>query len=94
MTSRNEDKYKCPECESESIRFKFKVINKDITSAYANVTEEIQCAKCFMDIPSIISENILPDNHNEMCKLWNEIYKHLIKKTLRNVLNVSGIIGK
>ena len=75
MTTSNEDKYKCPECESESIRFKFKVINKDISSAYANVTEEIQCAKCFMDIPAnvfiINHETNIEDNK----KIWESFYR-------------------
>ena len=47
-----QEKYQCPECESETIRFKFKVKNNDKNSAYANVIEEIQCATCFMDIPA------------------------------------------
>ena len=75
MTTSNEDKYKCPECESESIRFKFKVINNDINSAYANVTEEIQCAKCFMDIPAnvfiINHESNIEDNK----KIWESFYR-------------------
>ena len=52
MSNVSKEKYKCPECESEAIRFKFKVKNNDKNSAYANVTEEIQCATCFMDIPA------------------------------------------
>ena len=51
-TNVSKEKYKCPECESEAIRFKFKVKNNDKNSAYANVTEEIQCASCFIDIPA------------------------------------------
>ena len=75
MTSRNEDKYKCPECESESIRFKFKVINKDITSAYANVTEEIQCAKCFMDIPANVFIIDHKSNIEDNKKIWQSFYR-------------------
>ncbi len=75
MNKSNEDIYKCPECESESIRFKFKVVNKDINSAYANVTEEIQCAECFMDIPAnvfiINNENNIEDNK----KIWESFYR-------------------
>ena len=40
----------CPECESSSIKYRFKVDYKN--KIYAGVTEEIQCAQCFMDIPS------------------------------------------
>ena len=52
MSTEYKEKYQCPECESEIIRYKFKVKNNDKNSAYANVTEEIQCATCFMDIPA------------------------------------------
>ena len=84
MITSNEDKYKCPECESESIRFKFKVINKNISSAYANVTEEIQCAECFMDIPANVfivnHENNIEDNK----KIWESFYRpEHIKKAAR-----------
>ena len=34
----NNEKYKCPECQSDSIRFKFKVKNHNNYS-YANVTK-------------------------------------------------------
>ena len=50
--------FKCPECESDKIKFRFKV--NYTTDVYAGVTEEIQCANCFMDIPSnlfIIDKN-------------------------------------
>ena len=43
MSTEYKEKYQCPECESETIRFKFKVKNNDKNSAYANVIEEIQC---------------------------------------------------
>ena len=56
MTVRNEDKYKCPECESEFIRFKFKVINKDISSAYANVTEESTVMRLLELVKSCVHE--------------------------------------
>jgi len=75
MTTDNEQKFKCPECNYEKIRFRFKVNNKDKTSAYSNVTEEIQCGNCFMDIPSnvfIINKGTsIKDNKT----LWNSFYK-------------------
>ena len=37
MSTEYKEKYQCPECESETIRFKFKVKNNDKNSAYANV---------------------------------------------------------
>ena len=70
----NNEKYKCPECQSDSIRFKFKVKNHNNYS-YANVTEEIQCAGCFMDIPSNLCENINFHKINDVKKLWIEDYK-------------------
>ena len=53
MNNENKEKYQCPECESKNIRFKFKVNNKNKNKndPYSHVTEEIQCAECFMDIP-------------------------------------------
>ena len=54
MQKENQEFFKCPECDSETIRFRFKVNSKNQNRAYANVTEEIQCAKCFMDIPANI----------------------------------------
>ena len=52
MAKENQEKFQCPECESKNIRFRFKVNKKDKNNAYANVSEEIQCANCFMDIGS------------------------------------------
>jgi len=75
MNNKNIEKYQCPECQSESIRFKFKVTNKEASSAYANVTEEIQCASCFMDIPA----NVFIINHDSNIednkKIWKSFYK-------------------
>ena len=75
MSVENRDKYICPECNSETIRFKFKVTNRDPKSAYANVTEEIQCARCFMDIPANVF--IIDENHDleENKKIWKYFYK-------------------
>tara|TARA_B100000965_G_scaffold342070_1_gene311118 strand:- start:147 stop:569 length:423 start_codon:yes stop_codon:yes gene_type:complete len=75
MSTENKQKYKCPECESDTIRFKFKVYNNDKNSAYSDVTEEIQCATCFMDIPAdifIINKN---SNFEENKNIWNSFYK-------------------
>jgi len=75
MQRENLDRYKCPECDSETIRFRFKVTAKDKNNAYANVTEEIQCSKCFMDIPSNVF--IIEDQTDldENKRIWQSFYK-------------------
>ncbi len=75
MSTEYREKYKCPECDSETIRFKFKVNNKDKTSAYANVNEEIQCGNCFMDIPANVFIINKDSNLIENKKIWNSFYK-------------------
>ena len=52
MAKENQEKFQCPECDSKNIRLRFKVNTKDKNNAYANVSEEIQCGNCFMDIPA------------------------------------------
>ena len=71
----NKINFFCPNCSSDKYIGKTTIGKNYKDEPYKNVTSEIQCAKCFMDIPSIISENISPDKQNEMSKLWNEIYK-------------------
>ena len=65
--------FQCPECNSNSIKCRFKVNHKN--NVYADVTEEIQCANCYMDIPAnlfIVDENTnIEDNQ----KIWNSLYK-------------------
>ena len=75
MQKENQDKFQCPECESKNIKFKFKVNRKDKNNAYANVTEEIQCGSCFMDIPAnvFIFQNDADIENNK--KIWNSFYK-------------------
>ena len=75
MSTEYKDKYQCPECESETIRFKFKVKNNDKNSAYANVIEEIQCATCFMDIPANVFVINKDSNIEENKTIWNSFYK-------------------
>ena len=75
MEKENQEKFQCPECESKNIRFRFKVSTKDKNNPYANVTEEIQCASCFMDIPANVfifkNANEIEDNK----KIWQSFYK-------------------
>jgi len=75
MQKENKDKFQCPECESKNIKFRFKVNRKDKNNAYANVTEEIQCGSCFMDIPAnvFIFQNDADIENNK--KIWNSFYK-------------------
>lgn len=65
--------FKCPECDSNSIKCRFKVNHKN--NVYAEVTEEIQCASCYMDIPAnlfIVDEDTsIEDNQ----KIWKTLYK-------------------
>ena len=75
MSKDLKEKYQCPECESETIKFKFKVSNSEKNSAYANVTEEIQCANCFMDIPANVFIVNKESNIEENKKIWNSFYK-------------------
>ena len=75
MSTEYQEKYQCPECESEIIRFKFKVKNNDKNSAYANVIEEIQCATCFMDIPANVFVINKDSNIEENKTIWNSFYK-------------------
>ena len=75
MSKDLKEKYQCPECESETIRFKFKVSNSDKNSAYANVSEEIQCANCFMDIPANVFIYNIDDEIEDNKKIWQSFYK-------------------
>jgi len=75
MNNENIEKYKCPECQSESIRFKFKVTNNEASSAYANVKEELQCAFCFMDIPANVFIINHDSNFEDNKKIWKSFYK-------------------
>ena len=75
MSTKLKNNYKCPECDSETIRYKFKVNNKDKSSAYANVKEEIQCGNCFMDISSNVFIVNNDSNIKENKTIWNSFYK-------------------
>ena len=75
MSAEYKEKFKCPECGSETVRFKFKVKNKDENSAYANVTEEMQCSTCFMDIPANVFVINKSSNIEENKTIWHSFYK-------------------
>ena len=75
MQKENQEKLQCPECESTKIRFRFKVNTKEKNNAYANVTEEMQCASCFMDIPANVFIYNTDDEIEDNKKIWQSFYK-------------------
>ena len=75
MQKENQEKLQCPECESKIIRFRFKVNTKEKNNAYANVTEEMQCANCFMDIPANVFIYNTDDEIEDNKKIWQSFYK-------------------
>ena len=75
MQKENQEKLQCPECESKIIRFRFKVNTKEKNNAYANVTEEMQCASCFMDIPANVFIYNTDDEIEDNKKIWQSFYK-------------------
>ena len=75
MQKENQEKLQCPECESKKIRFRFKVNTKEKNNAYANVTEEMQCASCFMDIPANVFIYNTDDEIEDNKKIWQSFYK-------------------
>ena len=75
MQKENQEKLQCPECESTKIRFRFKVNTKEKNNAYANVTEEMQCASCFMDIPANVFIYNTNDEIEDNKKIWQSFYK-------------------
>ena len=75
MQKENQEKLQCPECESTKIRFRLKVNTKEKNNAYANVTEEMQCASCFMDIPANVFIYNTDDEIEDNKKIWQSFYK-------------------
>ena len=75
MSNDSKEIYKCPEKKKKKIRYKFKVNNNDKNSAYANVSEEIQCATCYMDIPANVFVINKDSNIGENKTIWNSFYK-------------------
>ena len=65
----------CPNCNSNNYIGKTTSGKKYTEGPYRNVKTEIQCANCFMDIPSNLCENILEDDIDKISKTWIEIYK-------------------
>ncbi len=68
-------KFLCPNCGSVQFKGKQSIGKKFLSGPYKNVLFEIQCSKCFMDIPSILSENINDDKINEVKDLWIKEFK-------------------
>ena len=67
--------FKCPNCDSIKFLNKHSFGKKVNSGPYLNVNTEIQCANCFMDIPSNLSENIKDNKYDDNKKLWNKFYK-------------------
>jgi len=67
--------YLCPNCGSNDYLSKHSLGKKFNEDPYSKVNSEIQCAKCFIDIPSNLCENINPKNINLIKKAWVEEYK-------------------
>ncbi len=65
----------CPNCNSSKYIGKHSIGKNFKNGMYQNVFFEIQCSSCFMDIPSILSENISNDKIQEVKNLWNDKYK-------------------
>ena len=65
----------CPNCGSTDFLSKHSIGKKYNEGPYINVKYEIQCSKCFMDIPSNLCENINFHKINDVKKLWIEDYK-------------------
>ena len=68
-------KFLCPNCGSKKCLSKHSIGKNFNEGPYINVKFEIQCAYCFMDIPSILSENIDINKINEVRSLWIDKYK-------------------
>ena len=68
-------KFRCPNCDSIKFIGKNSLGTKIKSGAYLNVSSEIQCSDCFIDIPSNISENIDENDYEKCKKLWHELYK-------------------
>tara|TARA_Y100000996_G_C22092184_1_gene466241 strand:+ start:13 stop:411 length:399 start_codon:yes stop_codon:yes gene_type:complete len=71
--------FTCPNCDSTKYFGKTSIGKKYKDGPYKDVNSEIQCSRCFMDIPSNISENINKINLNNCKRLWNEVYKPVHK---------------
>ena len=65
----------CPNCGSTDFLSKHSIGKKYKEGPYINVKYEIQCSKCFIDIPSNLCENINVNKINDVRKIWIEDYK-------------------
>ena len=69
--------FKCPNCDSYKYLNKHSFGKKISSGPYKNVHTEIQCANCFIDIPSNLCENINSKDFNLVKKSWFDEYKPL-----------------
>ena len=71
--------FNCPNCYSNKYKSKTTIGKKYNDGPYKDVVSEIQCSRCFMDIPSNLSENINKKFLDDYRKLWNDVYKPIHK---------------
>ena len=100
----NNNKFICPNCDSNKIKSRIRLGNIPINGPYSIVKEEIQCGNCFMDIPSHLGERSLNDKFEIIKNEWEKIYKPEHLKTaptcsrcklfyweIEKKLNINGI---
>ena len=71
----NLNKFICPECGSKKIQENFHYQNNLGTGLYSNVSHEIQCSSCFMDIPGHLGERLNNISIQEAKNEWLYKYK-------------------
>tara|TARA_B100000900_G_scaffold310309_1_gene269067 strand:- start:359 stop:745 length:387 start_codon:yes stop_codon:yes gene_type:complete len=81
--------YLCPNCGSNDYLSKHSIGRNFTQLPYSNVNSEIQCAKCFIDIPSNLCEDINPKDINLVKKAWFEDYKPVHLKHASRCSNCS-----
>ena len=86
--------FTCPNCNSKKYIGKTSIGKKYKEEPYVNVTSEIQCAICFMDIPSNISENISSEDQKKCLECGLIFISLHIRRLQLNALNVLDIIGR
>ena len=71
----NNNNFICPNCSSTKHIGIITNCKKYNEGPYKNVDTVIQCNECFMDIPSILCENIQEQEKEKITKIWIDIYK-------------------
>ena len=71
----NQNKFNCPECNSEKINEIFHYKKKSGNNLYSSVFHEIQCGSCFMDIPKHLGQRLNNISIQEAKNEWFNKYK-------------------